>query len=59
MEEKVKTAEWLHLCSYDTKNHMPQCYCSRCGHVISAYYPPDTCEHCGAKMGVEDLWKKK
>ena len=51
---EVKTGEWLLEMNDEMMSLVPMYSCSICGNSFSGYYPPDACEHCGAKMIRED-----
>ena len=52
--EENKVGTWLLVMNDEVMSLVPMYKCSLCGNNFSAYYPPDVCEHCGAKMVVED-----
>jgi len=43
-----KKGEWLLVYGENFMSMQPQYYCSVCKDMISTYYPPDVCEHCGS-----------
>ena len=43
-----KKGEWLLVCGENFMSMLPQYCCSVCRKMISTYYPPDVCEHCGS-----------
>ena len=51
---EVKTSKWLLMMDDEVMSLIPMYKCSICGNSFSGYYPPEVCEHCGAKMVSED-----
>lgn len=43
-----KKGEWLLVRGKNFMSLQPQYCCSLCENMISRYYPPDVCEHCGS-----------
>ena len=43
-----KKGEWLLVHGENFMSIQPQYCCSVCEDMISTYYPPDVCEHCGS-----------
>lgn len=43
-----KKGEWLLVHGENFMSMQPQYCCSVCEDIISTYYPPDVCEHCGS-----------
>lgn len=43
-----KKGEWLLVHGENFMSIQPQYCCSMCEDIISTYYPPDVCEHCGS-----------
>lgn len=43
-----KKCEWLLVRGENFMSLQPQYCCSVCKNMISTYYPPDVCEHCGS-----------
>lgn len=43
-----KKGEWLLIDGENFMSLQPQYKCSVCGDIISTYYPPNVCEHCGS-----------
>ena len=48
--EKNKIGIWLSVVDDNIMSLVPMYRCSICYNTFSGYYPPDVCEHCGAKM---------
>lgn len=40
--------EWFLVHGENFMSIQPQYCCSECGDIISTYYPPDVCKHCGS-----------
>jgi hypothetical protein len=49
-----KAGTWLLYEGDEMMSLVPMYSCSICGNSFSGYYPPDVCDHCGAKMIRED-----
>ena len=45
---KNKKGEWLLVYGENFMSIQPQYCCSVCDNMISTYYPPDICKHCGS-----------
>lgn len=43
-----KKGEWLLVSSENYFSLQPEYCCSVCKNMISTYYPPDVCKHCGS-----------
>lgn len=52
--EETKAGTWLLEMNDEIMSLIPMYRCSICGNSFSGYYPPDVCDHCGAKMIRED-----
>lgn len=46
--ESIKQGEWLLVYGENFMSIQPQYCCSLCENMISTYYPPNVCEHCGS-----------
>ena len=46
--ESIKQGEWLLVDGENFMNIQPQFCCSVCKDMISTYYPPNVCRHCGS-----------
>ena len=51
---ETKTGKWLSVGGNNIMSLVPVYKCSICYNTFSGYYPPDVCEHCGAKMVMGD-----
>lgn len=45
---KNKKGEWLLVDGENFMSIQPEFCCSVCKDMISTYYPPDVCRHCGS-----------
>ena len=48
MGRRQRKGEWLVVSGENFMSLQTQYQCSECGDMISTYYPPGACEHCGS-----------